>query len=170
MDYENTCCFTGHRPGKFHFGYDESYAGCVQLRRRLGEEIERMRAKGVSEFLTGMAQGTDIWAAEYVLRMRDASAPGEISLCAVIPFAGQEKRWGAQYRRRYAGILARADRNIVLNERYTRYCMHERNRYLVEHAAHMIAVFNGTPGGTQYTIQYGQSRGMDLVIIDPDEL
>lgn len=34
---------------------------------------------------------------------------------------------------------------------------------MVDHASLLIAVFDGSPGGTQYTVQYAMSRGVDIV-------
>lgn len=36
---ERYCAFTGHRPKKFPWGYDETDAGCVALKRMLSEQI-----------------------------------------------------------------------------------------------------------------------------------
>ena len=34
---------------------------------------------------------------------------------------------------------------------------------MVDHASLLIAVYDGTPGGTQYTIQYAMRRGVEIV-------
>ena len=41
--------------------------------------------------------------------------------------------------------------------------MQRRDRYMVDHASLLIAAFDGSPGGTQYTVQYAMSRGLDIV-------
>ena len=57
------CCFTGHRPGKLK--QDEQ-----TVKRLLAASINQAVTRGYTTFITGMAQGTDIWAAEIVLDMR----------------------------------------------------------------------------------------------------
>ena len=41
--------------------------------------------------------------------------------------------------------------------------MQRRDRYMVDHSSLLIAAFDGTPGGTQYTMQYAMSRGVSIV-------
>ena len=168
MEKEKTCCFSGHRPNKLPWGYNETSKDCVNLIIRLGVEIEQMRKKGVTTFLTGMAMGTDIIAAELVLDLKYAYPEEEIRLVAVIPYNGQSKRWNRNYQIRYETILEQADERIILSPSYTKSCMHKRNRYMVDHSAHLIAVYHrGEEGGT---IDYARRKGLEIVIIDPNDL
>lgn len=57
------CAFTGHRPKKFPWGYDESDARCAALKNMLAGEIFTLAERGFTEFLSGMAEGTGTWAA-----------------------------------------------------------------------------------------------------------
>lgn len=52
-----TCCFTGHRPHKLPFGYDEEHEDCLLLKMKLVVEIETMRKNGVTNFVSGMDVG-----------------------------------------------------------------------------------------------------------------
>ena len=108
-----------------------------------------------------MARGCDFWFCEAVLRLRGEH--GEVSLEAVIPYAGQAERWDRADRARYEALLARCDYKTVLQEAYSPGCMQRRNRYLVDHASMLIAVHDGLPGGTQQTIAYALRRGLDIV-------
>ena len=54
---ERACAFTGHRPRKFPWGYDELDARCVSLKSVLTEQIEQLAMNGVTQFLSGMAEG-----------------------------------------------------------------------------------------------------------------
>ena len=67
---ERACAFTGHRPRKFPWGYDELDARCVSLKSALTEQIEQLARNGVTQFLSGMAEGVDTWAALAVLALR----------------------------------------------------------------------------------------------------
>lgn len=67
-----TCCFTGHRPKSLPFGYDEGAEGCKRLKALLTEGIEKqITENGVTHFISGMAMGVDIYAAEAVLELKD---------------------------------------------------------------------------------------------------
>jgi len=165
-----TCCFTGHRPQKLPWGYDEEWEDCIRLKLKLACEIEAMRRKGVTTFISGMAIGVDMWAAEIVLDLKRAYPQDAIRLVAAIPFEGQANKWSNEYRERYFDILAQADEEITVHTHYTQSCMHERNRYMVDNSAHMIAVFNGEKGGTANTLKYAEAKGLNIVIINPDDL
>ena len=57
------CAFTGHRPNKLPWRYDETASGCIALRSVLAEQIGLLAEAGVTQFLSGMAEGVDTWAA-----------------------------------------------------------------------------------------------------------
>jgi uncharacterized phage-like protein YoqJ len=165
---QENCCFTGHRPTKLSYGYNEAHPDCQKLKTKLAEEIEQMLEKGVTTFITGLAQGTDIWAAETVLDLKQSNS--KIRLTAVVPHEGQANNWSEHWRERYFQILEQSDETVVLQSHYIRGCMHKRNRYMVDRSAHIIAVFNGSSGGSKYTVDYAIKQGIHLVIIDPDDM
>ena len=61
------CAFTGYRPAKLPFGYDEECPLALDFRKRLHETIEILILRGYRHFISGGAQGMDIMAAETVL-------------------------------------------------------------------------------------------------------
>ena len=68
---KNTCCFTGHRPGGLPFEYNEQDPRCIALKNRLRFSITRLITEmGVDKFITGMAMGVDIFAADEVLALK----------------------------------------------------------------------------------------------------
>lgn len=165
-----TCCFTGHRPQKLPFGYDEEHEDCLLLKMKLVVEIEAMRKNGVTTFVSGMSVGVDIWAAGIALDLKQAYPDAGIRLVAAVPFEEQANRWSEPWRERYFSILKQADETVTLRARYARGCMHERNRYMVDRSAHMIAVFNGHEGGTEYTVNYAIQKGIHAVVLNPDDM
>ncbi len=163
---ENSCAFTGHRPQKLPWRYDESAAGCVRLKAILAEKIAELADAGTTTFLSGMAEGTDTWAALAVLALREKNPA--LKLHCVLPCKGQADRWTASARALYFSILEQADIVTYVGEDYHKDCMLERNRYLVDHAAKLLAVYNGERrGGTAMTIRYARKLGRETIIIDP---
>ena len=112
---KDTCCFTGHRPQKLPWGYDEEWEDCIKLKLKLAYEIEAIRKKGVTTFISGMAIGVDMWSAEIVLDLKRAYPQDTIKLIAAIPFEGQANKWSVEYRERYFDILAQVDQDITLH-------------------------------------------------------
>ncbi|MFQ7502129.1 MAG: hypothetical protein ACLRMJ_01490 [Alistipes finegoldii] len=70
--------------------------------------------------------------------------PG-LRLVAVIPFRGQESRFPAADRERFRRVLAAADHSVTLSPSYHAGCYAVRNNYLVEHAALLVAWYDGSP-------------------------
>ena len=55
-----------------------------------------------------------------------------------------------------------------VSQEYSKGCMLKRNRYLVDHAACLLAVYNEEwRGGTAMTVRYARKVGREVIIIDP---
>ena len=157
MELATTCCFTGHRPDKLPWGTDEGDPRCLDLKRRLGEELERA-------YEAGMARGADLYFAQEVLALR-ARHP-EVTLEGARPCESQADGWPEADRSRYQAILDQCDYETMVQHRYDRGCMMRRNRYMVDHSARIIAVYDGVPrGGTAQTLLYAMRRGLETHIL-----
>ncbi|MFZ5975160.1 MAG: SLOG family protein [Bacillota bacterium] len=163
---EITCCFTGHRPQNLVFGFDEEHAACLRIKRELHTQVKKAVADGYRFFVSGMAMGVDLWAAEAVLSLRK-QVPGVFLVC-VLPCATQAARWSSGLRARHARILGACDDVITMQPVYTRACMFERNREMIERSNRVIAVYDGRRrGGTCFTVNLARREGLEVVVIDP---
>lgn len=88
---EKCCAFTGHRPRKFPWGYNEMDIRCIALKRLLSEQIAKLVDAGYTDFFSGMAEGTDTWAALAVLNLKKENPV--LKLHCVLPFEGQANQW-----------------------------------------------------------------------------
>ena len=82
------CAFTGHRPKKLPWRYDETDSRCVALKEKLTEQIARLAEAGVTDFFSGMAEGTDVYCAQIVLDLRKKKTRAEPPLCPALRGAG----------------------------------------------------------------------------------
>lgn len=72
MEINKTCCFTGHRPQRLPFNFDEQHPVCVRLKELLRQELVRLiTEEKVTGFITGMALGIDQICAELVLELKE---------------------------------------------------------------------------------------------------
>lgn len=156
-----SCCFTGHRPGKLPWGDREDDPRCMDLKHRIDDAVETAYEAGYRHFLCGMAMGCDLYFCESVLRLR-ALHP-DVILEAAIPCPTQADAWPPSQHRRYMQLVAACDCETMVSPRYGPGCMHRRDRYMVDRSSLLIAAFDGSPGGTQYTVQYAMGRGMTIV-------
>lgn len=98
-----------------------------------------------------MAVGFDLAAAEAILELRNELP--EITLDAIVPFEGMERKFSEQDKARFRSILERADRSITLAPRYSAEVYAVRNNFLVDNSSAVIAYFDGSKGGTAYTVR-----------------
>lgn len=150
-------CFTGHRP--------EKISRCKKdIKADLEKEIRQAIADGLDVFITGMARGVDIWAAQIVLRLRDEGM--DIKLMCACPYDGFDRGWSSEWQKQYTDILESADFVKYVCPGYTRSCFQIRNEWMVNHATRVIAVFNGEKGGTKNTIDYAHRVGIPVTYIE----
>ena len=147
------CCFTGHRPEKLNRPEAEIISW-------LEVEIRKAIDDGFVTFISGMARGVDIWAAEIVLRLRDEGLP--IHLICASPFEGFERGWEEKWKQRYTDVMKKADLVKFICKSYSRACFQIRNEWMVDRSARVIAVFDGQPGGTKNTVRYTLSHGIEI--------
>ncbi len=159
-----TCCFSGHRPEKLPWGANERDPRCVRLKEELDCHLEGLYLAGVRHFICGMARGCDFYFAEAVLALRSRYA--DVTLEAALPCDTQAQSWRAEERRRYDHLLAESDTVSFVAHRYSPGCMQRRNEYMVENAGVLLAVFNGTAGGTMNTILYARRKGLKLITVE----
>ena len=123
---QHRCCFTGHRPEKLDRTEDEVTA-------LLKNEIRTAIADGFQTFISGMARGVDLWAAEIVLALRDEGMA--IQLICASPYKGFESRRSREWQERYRRVMDRADLVQFICAGYSRDCFQQRNEWMVNHSA-----------------------------------
>ena len=164
MERSETCCFTGHRPNKLPWGENEADPRCTALKEKIRRAVEGAYDRGYRHFICGMAQGADFYFCEAVLALRD-DRPG-VTVEAAIPCEEQAARWSERDRERYFELVGLCDFETMVQHHYDKGCMLRRNRYMVDHASLLIAAFDGTLGGTMYTITYAMRQGLEVLTLD----
>ncbi len=141
------CCFTGHRPQNIKRSPEA-------IKADLEKSIRAAISDGYTTFITGMASGVDIWAGEIVIRLKEKNP--YIKLIAAVPFVGSEDFWPETWKARYRNLLGHADLVKYICSEYREDAYQQRNQWMVDKSSKVIAVFNGRPSGTMYTIQYAK--------------
>lgn len=60
----------------------------------------------------------------------------------------------------------------MTQKKYCKDCYYIRNRYLVDHADIVLAVYDmqaNKRSGTGYTVHYAQAQSKPIIVIDPDD-
>jgi uncharacterized phage-like protein YoqJ len=157
---------TGHRNIGGSYGANPLSRAVV---RRMGEELDSLQP---SRVISGMALGVDQWLAELAIERA-------IPLTAALPFSGQEWRWPRESQERYRRLLGRASAVHIVHQ-LTDFernhkpavakAMYGRNSWMVNNCDVLLAVWDGSDGGTANCVRYAQRVGREIVRIDPREL
>ncbi len=153
----NTVAFSGHR----------DYA--VEYDPKLRDTINSLYAEGYRCFISGVAVGFDLSAAEAVLALRDAHA--DVELVCAIPFVEQALKYSTEDRLRYEHVLERADRVVYISQEFHPACYKRRNDYLVDNSSVVVAYLNRARSGTGYTVRRAMRRALRVInLIDSTDM
>ena len=161
------CCFSGHRPNDLPWGYEERGIRFFIFRQKLRRAILKSIKNGKRIFISGMALGFDMIAAETVIELKKSFE--EIKLVCAIPCKNQEIRWNEESIARYRNILRQSDEiYYVSTQEYSRGCMTDRNEYMLKRSSELIAAYNGKKsGGTYQTIRTARLWGLKITVVKP---
>ena len=114
--------------------------------------IERLYSEGFHIFRAGGAIGFDRIAADAVLALRQKHS--DVQLHIFVPCLEQNKYFSKEENEHYMAQIKGADKIMCISEHYTQWCMHQRNRALVDGAEVLVCYLRKNSGGTAYTVNY----------------
>lgn len=92
----------------------------------------------------------------------------DIKLHCAVPCRNQEAKWLPESKRLYKSILDRADLVILVTDApYSPWLMQARNHYIVEMSDQLLAVWDGSRGGTANCIDYAQKMQKPITVVQP---
>jgi len=177
-DAWRTVCFTGHRETSvIPYLKDPAYRGItlrtVQL--MLFRYIDMAVEYGYRSFISGLAVGTDLWAAKYILNKKRADK--SIRLIGVMPYLRHAERFGGNYKDILTDVEKGADLILTTNTDPTIVygksrtagnsspdLYRARNYFMVDNASAVISYFNegSFKSGTYQTLNYAVRKGLKI--------
>lgn len=155
-------CVTGHRPNKL-YGYDLNDERWQNLKEQFKVLLKE---DNCNEAITGMALGVDTVFALAVLELK--SEGYDIKLHCAIPCRNHSCKWIKESIDQYYNILSKADMiKLVSSEEYKPQLMQKRNEYMVDLADKVIAVWDGSSGGTANCVKYAEKVKKEIIRINP---
>lgn len=142
---------TGHRPPKLG-GYSsdvyENLTDCA---------YNWLKENKPAKVISGMALGWDQALAEAAIGL-------DIPVIAAIPCLNQEYKWPPASKEHYHEILADVDEIVRVSPLpYTPDCMQLRNQWMVDHADQILALWDGSSGGTANCIRYANAKKKPVI-------
>ncbi len=170
MNREKTVCFTGHRPEKFpKCGTGQNSDNIMKIvKSMLYYRIYEAAQSGYEYFISGLARGVDLWAAEAVIDIQK-SFP-DIKLICASPFPEHGQSFRGQDLWNFNNILEKAHSIVCTSESYSKDCYFIRNRYMVDHSSFLIGVVDNFKSGTGQTISYAKKQGLKISLINVPEI
>ena len=150
-----TACFTGHRPNKLG-GYKTPNKIYNVIKNILDLSVDRAISLGYDTFISGGALGVDQWALDVLFGKR----------CRVIiarPFPSQDCRWPLESQKIYREMILKADEVVdVCEDPYESWKMQKRNEWMVDKSNLVIAVWDGSNGGTGNCVKYAKALNKEI--------
>jgi uncharacterized phage-like protein YoqJ len=161
-----TACFTGHRKlnGQYEGGIWQKLSG------HMAEVVIPKLTKeyGVGKYISGMALGVDMLAAESVLYNKHRLHT-TLELHAAVPYRDQYKIWSMRQQKRYHRILERCDvvHNLYgLHHKINK--LHRRNTWMINESNYVVAFWDGTEsGGTFNCYSHAKKKNKSIIVINP---
>ena len=155
-------CGTGHRPDKLG-GYGE--AAFENLRKIAREHLDCMvNLYPKVEVVSGMALGWD-------LALAQAAFDLSIWYTAAIPCDNQCDRWPPASRKLWAKLINRSHNTVLVTPGpYKPEVMQIRNEWMVDNSSYVIAMYDGSAGGTCNCIKYANKMGRSITNLYPKYL
>ena len=180
-------CFTGHRPKDLD-GTDD------YVKEQLEKLIRAAYQKGYRTFISGMAVGVDMYAAQIVLNLKEEF--DDIQLLAAIPFPGQAEKFSPKQKNQWMNIVMAADDINIFNpdtsenekqswktvmemnraaiargpwEKYDVFkWLDNRNHWMIDNSDSVLAIWSGKEkGGTANAVRYALKKNKSLVTFNP---
>lgn len=149
-------CGTGHRPSKLG-GYGEAVFENLKV-----HATRYFKLVGPVKVISGMALGWDQAIAVAALELG-------IPVSAYVPFAGQEDAWPAESQRRYRCILGGCAEVVIVSPGgYSPAAMQIRNRCMVDDADVVLALWDGSSGGTANCVNYALKKNKFIQNLWPE--
>ena len=157
-------CIQAHRLERENLGFHQE-----MMSKFIQREIRTAICEEFQIFRLGLNMGADIWAAQVILKLRDAYFP-HIRLHCYLPSESQANNWPEDWREPYFDVLAQADDVLYLQRYYSKGCMQRRNREMLSGSARLIALHdNVAESGISQTVNYAEEKGIETIVIRPLE-
>lgn len=174
-DKKKTVCITGHREKSIPpYGGNALYRSITisAVKLMLYRYIDMAAECGYENFISGLAVGTDLWAAEYIIKKRQSNK--NIRLIGAMPYLRHAERFPAAYRTLLAEVENEADLLVTVNgnpgivygspasgANCSPALYRDRNYFMVDSSSSVIAFLNNgcSISGTAQTVNYANRTG-----------
>lgn len=156
--------FTGHRPTKIG-GYDPNNPLRSAIIKDLTSEIRAAQIVHPNlKLISGGALGIDQDVANIAITYK-------IPFILACPCYNMDSKWPVSSQKEFRRIADAAEEVVyVHNGPYNGPgCLQKRNEWMVDHCDELIAVWDGSTGGTHNCVKYAAGERVKIYRIDPNK-
>lgn len=183
-DIKKTVCISGHReksisPYNANPVYMNMTVAAVRL--YIARYIDMAAEHGYVNFISGLATGADLWAAEYIVRKRRNNS--ELRLIGAMPYLRHAERFSPEDKKLLAYVEHNADFLVTVDPdpdivysktpgRGSADLYRNRNYYMVDNSSAVIAFLNSGESfsGTSQTVNYAYRCGRKICRFGLDDV
>lgn len=169
LDPAHTCCFTGHRPKGLPDRGENGGVLFERLKAAALDVIGKLVDMGYHTFITGMAPGFDLMAAQLLIERY--AADERIDLVCAVPYCSQiDELHSEQDILLYQKALQSAKAVVVFFDKKTDSCYKTRNRFMVNYSSAVIAycASKSPRSGTLQTLRMAEKAGLKIFRVGID--
>lgn len=149
-----TMALTGHRPQRLKYS---RYLETDDWRPIIDWLKQQIKELGVTDAISGMAEGSDCVYALAVIELKDEGY--DIKLHCVLPCDNYQCNYYI-----YNKIKKYADTWTSLSKDFYKGCDNVRDQYMVDNSDKLFAIWDGIEaGGVWSTIRKAQKKGLDII-------
>ncbi len=158
---------TGHRPKKLPGAYNCTHPPNLNIIYWISRQLSKIKYSYSEKAIacTGMALGVDQMFANTCLSLG-------INYTAFLPCISQSKKWPEASKSLYKSLLKKSSEIKLVNQGpYYEGCMQERNLAMRDWALEdrnriLLAVWDGSPGGTANMIKACKAKKIQTIILE----
>lgn len=150
---------TGHRPDKLGYDYELTGEIFTSIKSRLQSIIDEYKPTCL---ITGMALGVDtLWAIMAI--------ENRIPFIAALPCQNQSSTWPEKSKAKWLELTQHELCEVVYvsNEKYAPHLMQKRNEWMVNNSDLLVAVWDGSEGGTSNCVRYALANNRKVIHVNP---
>jgi len=164
MENRVICAITGRSYEEIGNGRTEIYSVNADIKMSINEKIRKLVDNGVTDFICHAEYGVPLWAAEYIIMLRDSqeeNGQSPISLHILQVYKRQPFKWDYDIQDRFFNVLADADTVTTLKQPYSGYSYQKCERIMIESCNFLLTDDRGN-----FAAQYAELHGKPMIICD----
>ncbi|MDE6833889.1 MAG: DUF1273 domain-containing protein [Ruminococcus sp.] len=181
-DIEKTICITGHRKNRIALYKNNPVLTYSAVKLMIYRYIDMAIDAGYQYFINGLANGTDLWSAEYVIMKKHRNE--NIRIISVMPFLRHAEFLSGNDRVLLENVEKNSDYLITVNSNpdiiYSKYksadssaiLYRDRNYYMVDKSSAVIAFADNDQkfSGTFQTINYAYRNNKKICSFSTEKI